>query len=37
MYLYRSTQTLAAPVAVHFLTDLILFSGIGCPYGVGDC
>ncbi len=37
MFLYRRTGTLTAPVAVHFLTDLILFSGIGCPYGIGDC
>ncbi len=37
MYLYRASGTIVAPVLVHFITDLIIFSGVGCPYGVGDC
>ncbi|CAA6604401.1 membrane hypothetical protein [Rhodospirillaceae bacterium LM-1] len=37
MLLYRKTGTLLAPVVVHFVTDVIIFSGVGCPYGMGDC
>lgn len=37
MFLYRRTGSLWPPIVIHYVINFLIFSGLGCPWGMGGC